>query len=109
MCVYYRFRVDVDCGRLWCHHQNEKPMLLGWVYEQARVISSGAYTCSGLIYDPVWPASDPTTWISPNSVQINSNGAGYGQFGANTQDAGMVPDGTPCSRGVSAYFDLNFF
>ncbi|CAH8593463.1 unnamed protein product [Schistosoma rodhaini] len=90
---------DTSCGRLWCHHQNEKAMLLGWIQSQTRVIHSSGRSCSALVYDPVWPASDPATWDVNNLVQINANGAGVGLYSANTQDAGMVPDGTPCSRG----------
>ncbi|CAH8575118.1 unnamed protein product [Schistosoma guineensis] len=90
---------DTSCGRLWCHHQNEKAMLLGWIQSQTRVIHSSGRSCSALVYDPVWPASDPTTWDENKLVQINANGAGVGLYSANTQDAGMVPDGTPCSRG----------
>ncbi|VDP86917.1 unnamed protein product [Schistosoma mattheei] len=76
-------------------------MLLGWIQSQTRVIHSSGRSCSALVYDPVWPASDPTTWDENKLVQINANGAGVGLYSANTQDAGMVPDGTPCSRGVS--------
>ncbi|TNN17553.1 Disintegrin and metalloproteinase domain-containing protein isoform 4 [Schistosoma japonicum] len=90
---------DTSCGRLWCHHQNEKAMLLGWIQSQTRVIHSSGRSCSALVYDPVWPASDPATWDENKSFQINANGAGVGLYSANTQDAGMVPDGTPCSRG----------
>nr|CAH8856515.1 unnamed protein product [Trichobilharzia regenti] len=91
---------DTSCGRLWCHHQNEKAMLLGWIQSQTRVIHSTGRSCSALVYDPVWPASDPVTWDKNKLTQINANGAGFGLYSANTQDAGMVPDGTPCSRGM---------
>ncbi|CAH8518289.1 unnamed protein product [Schistosoma turkestanicum] len=90
---------DTSCGRLWCQHQNEKAMLLGWIQSQTRVIHSSGQSCSALVYDPVWPASDPSTWDENKLVQINANGAGVGMYSATTQDAGMVPDGTPCSRG----------
>ncbi|KAH8871938.1 Disintegrin and metalloproteinase domain-containing protein 9 [Schistosoma japonicum] len=70
-----------------------------WEDSQTRVIHSSGRSCSALVYDPVWPASDPATWDENKSFQINANGAGVGLYSANTQDAGMVPDGTPCSRG----------
>ncbi|CAH8559041.1 unnamed protein product [Heterobilharzia americana] len=91
---------DTSCGRLWCHHQNEKAMLLGWVQSQTRVIHSTGRSCSALVYDPVWPASDSVTQDKSKLFQINPNGAGFGLYAGNTQDAGMVPDGTPCSRGI---------
>lgn len=78
-------------------------MLLGWIDSRTRVLRSGE-VCAALVYDPVWPAADPATWKSNNSSipgQKNLNSAGVGIFSANTQDAGMVPDGTPCSHGVS--------
>ncbi|TPP57847.1 Subfamily M12B unassigned peptidase, partial [Fasciola gigantica] len=93
---------DAECGRLWCDHRNEKAMLLGWIDSRTRVLRSGE-VCAALVYDPVWPAADPSTWKSANSTipgQQNLNSAGVGIFSANTQDAGMVPDGTPCSHGL---------
>ncbi|KAA3680197.1 uncharacterized protein DEA37_0003312 [Paragonimus westermani] len=93
-------RQDAECGRLWCHHRNEKAMLLGWLETQTRFLSTVGESCSALVYDPVWPASDPTTWNVMQKRQMNVNIAGEGLRGAITQDAGMVPDGTPCSRGV---------
>uniref|UniRef100_A0A183A863 Peptidase M12B domain-containing protein n=1 Tax=Echinostoma caproni TaxID=27848 RepID=A0A183A863_9TREM len=93
---------DAECGRLWCDHRNEKAMLLGWIDSRTRVLRSGE-VCSALVYDPVWPAADPSTWhVDNNTVpgQHNLNSAGVGIFSANTQDAGMVPDGTPCSHGM---------
>lgn len=92
-------REDIECGRLWCYHQNEKAMLLGWIHMENRAVQKNTKFCSALVYDPVWPASDPVTWSNDKIAQINSNGAGFGQFSANTQDAGMVPDGSLCSRG----------
>ncbi|KAF7260872.1 hypothetical protein EG68_01814 [Paragonimus skrjabini miyazakii] len=91
---------DAECGRLWCHHRNEKAMLLGWLESQTRFLSTVGESCSALVYDPVWPASDPTTWNVIKRRQMNVNIAGEGLRGAITQDAGMVPDGTPCSRGL---------
>ncbi|GAA56914.1 disintegrin and metalloproteinase domain-containing protein 9, partial [Clonorchis sinensis] len=91
---------DAECGRLWCHHQNEKAMILGWIESQTRYLSSVEQSCSALVYDPVWPASDPSTWDASKKRQTNLNVAGVGILSAVTQDAGMVPDGTPCSRGM---------
>ncbi|TGZ73585.1 hypothetical protein CRM22_001435 [Opisthorchis felineus] len=91
---------DAECGRLWCHHQNEKAMILGWIESQTRYLSSVQQSCSALVYDPVWPASDPSTWDASKKRQTNLNVAGVGILSAVTQDAGMVPDGTPCSRGM---------
>ncbi|KAF6777187.1 hypothetical protein AHF37_03401 [Paragonimus kellicotti] len=91
---------DAECGRLWCHHRNEKAMLLGWLESQTRFLSTVGESCSALVFDPVWPASDPSTWNVPQRRQMNVNIAGEGLRGAITQDAGMVPDGTPCSRGL---------
>ncbi|CAL8099173.1 unnamed protein product [Calicophoron daubneyi] len=90
---------DAECGRLWCHHQNEKAMLLGWVESQTKILRSTGEVCSALIYDPVWPASDPSTWDTNRTRQLSLSAAGVGIFASTTQDAGMVPDGTPCSRG----------
>ncbi|CAH8545620.1 unnamed protein product [Dicrocoelium dendriticum] len=91
---------DTECGRLWCHHRNEKALLLGVVQSQTRKLPSVRETCASVVYDPLWPAADPTTWATNNTRQLNWNAAAVGQLGAITQDAGMVPDGTPCSRGL---------
>ncbi|CAH8545603.1 unnamed protein product [Dicrocoelium dendriticum] len=91
---------DTECGRLWCHHRNEKALLLGVVQSQTRKLPSVRETCASVVYDPLWPAADPTTWATNNTRQLNWNAAAVGQLGAITQDAGMVPDGTPCSRGI---------
>ncbi|VDD81814.1 unnamed protein product [Mesocestoides corti] len=86
---------DAECGRLWCTHRNEKAMLMGWQEQKRRVDPHSQRTCVALVYDPVDPLqqdaiSQKTGYPSP----------GWGDAASVTQDAGMVPDGTPCQRGM---------
>ncbi|VEL17180.1 unnamed protein product [Protopolystoma xenopodis] len=90
-------------------------MLLGWVQSQTRRIASTGRICAALVYDPVWPAADYRVYaemtrlagglaggaVVAEAVSGQASAAGWGSAAANTQDAGMVPDGTPCSNGVS--------
>ncbi|KAL3313921.1 hypothetical protein Ciccas_007473 [Cichlidogyrus casuarinus] len=127
---------DAECGRQWCHHKNEKAMLLGWVQHQVRRDPYSGQDCHGLVYQPAWPAGDsilqmalyrndmPFVYKHQNETEENhkpskptrvkesrivtdlfgadvnyAGGAAEGIFSAVYQDAGMVPDGTPCSLG----------
>ncbi|KAL7061543.1 hypothetical protein AAHC03_0519 [Spirometra sp. Aus1] len=84
---------DAQCGRLWCLHSNEKAMLLGWIQSQQRVDPRSGRSCLALVYDPV-------DIVSYSSVSPSVSDAAWGYTAAKSQDAGMVPDGTPCRHGM---------
>ncbi|KAM7541206.1 hypothetical protein Aperf_G00000033634 [Anoplocephala perfoliata] len=86
---------DAECGRLWCIHQNEKAMLLGWQEQQRRVDPRSQRTCVALVYDPLDPLQNSE--ITP---ETGFPGPGWGDAASVTQDAGITPDGTPCQRGM---------
>lgn len=84
---------DAQCGRLWCLHNNEKAMLLGWIQSQQRIDPQSGRSCLALVYDPV-------DVVPYSSVSRSLSDAAWGYTAAKSQDAGMVPDGTPCRRGM---------
>ncbi len=109
LCPFFHCRADAQCGRLWCLHRNEKPMLLGWRVTQNRADPNTQRTCAGLLYDP----QGSTMTAQPRHRRRRHDdqqplqepfidGVSGGRYTPSTwQDAGVVPDGSSCSLGVS--------